>query len=78
VSYYTVVVVIEAKAEHTGCCVYTILCSAIGSLVYSYIKYAEQQEERSKKLLKLNGDMRVTEEGKESRDSQPILPPAIK
>ena len=51
--------------------------SAIGSLVYSYIKYAEQQEERNKKL-KLNGDLRVTEEGKHNQDNQPILPPAIK
>ncbi|XP_065904108.1 UDP-sugar transporter UST74c-like [Dysidea avara] len=51
--------------------------SAIGSLVYSYIKYAEQQEERNKKL-KLNGDPRVTEEGKDNRDNQPVLPPSIK
>ena len=53
------------------------LYSAIGSLVYSYIKYAEQQEERNKKL-KLNGDPRVTEEGKDNRDNQPVLPPSIK
>jgi len=55
------------------CCVY----SAIGSLVYSYIKYAEQQEERNKKL-KLNGELKMNEERKDSHDNKPLLPPPVK
>jgi len=62
-----------------------MLYSAIGSLVYSYIKYAEQQEKQQKKL-KHNGELanggnnvQDVEGGVTKQDNDnPPIPPHLK
>ena len=60
---------------------YTYTHSVIGSLVYSYIKYAEQQEKQAKKQ-KVNGEL-VNNSDKiknieDGQDDNPPIPPHIK
>ena len=66
-----------------------MFCSAIGSLVYSYIKYAEQQEkqqEKQQRKLKHNGELpsggnnsQDVEDGVTKQDDDnPPIPPHLK
>ena len=58
-------------------------CSAIGSLVYSYIKYAEQQEKKSQgNKQKQNGQLIIDSSNKDIEaglvNDNPPIPPHLK
>ena len=75
------------EAYHTYNIIIGYVYSAIGSLVYSYIKYAEQQEKKQQdKKLKYNGEVTGgsntvvnIEHGLSNQDNgDPPIPPHLK